>query len=57
MSMLHMGTVFRINEVQNFRVPVRNGVSDKLLLLVGTSRNIHCLLTNAAEWISTCFNR
>ena len=52
-----MGRVFRINEVQNFRVPVRNGVSDKLLLLVGTSRNIHCLLTNAAEWISTCFNR
>ena len=57
MSMLHMGRVFRINEVQNFRVPVRNGVLDKLLLLVGTSRNTHCLLTNAAEWVSTCFNR
>lgn len=44
-----MGRVFRINEVQNFRMPVRNGISDKLLLLVGTSRNTHCLLTNAAE--------
>ena len=56
-SVLHMGRVFRINEVQNFRVPMRNGISDKLLLLISTCFNRWIRLVSdqrAGHWSPVC---